>query len=96
MSKRSEQTTETTQITSQFNNDGKPKVSVLSVFFFGYRVIFGFSNTDVGIGFGFVTNCDIGSVFGIPTHDDCRPLQFEIAAYYNSPSNLRKHIQVSR
>jgi hypothetical protein len=24
----------------------------------------------------------------------CKPRQFEVAAYYNSPSNLRKHVQV--
>lgn len=24
----------------------------------------------------------------------CKPLQYEVSAYYNSPSNLRKHVQV--
>ncbi len=70
MSKRSEQTTETTQITSQVNNQMENRKCLGIVgFFLRFSVIFGFSNTDIGIGIGFVKIRDIGSVFGIPTHD---------------------------
>jgi hypothetical protein len=47
----------------------KTEISVLSVFIFRFSVFFGFFKTDVGIGIGFSKYRDIGSVFGIPTHD---------------------------
>ena len=51
----------------------KTESSVLSVFIFRFSVFFGFLKTDVGIGFGFSKYRDIGSVFGIPTHDYTGP-----------------------
>jgi hypothetical protein len=46
-----------------------PKKTEISVFFVRYSVFFGLSNTDVGIGIGFLEYRGFGSVFGIPTHD---------------------------
>jgi len=45
----------------------KPNFRFFSVFFRRFSVFFGFLNTDVGVGFGFLKYRDIGFGFRLPT-----------------------------